>query len=105
MRHGYPVTEGKQNAMYHGVVGEKELMRHEKLFYLEMEAGDTVFFHPILLHGSGPNTTTGFRKAISTHYASSSETKYLESIEGTSREELGKEVEGVAKRKYGAEIR
>ncbi len=72
--------------------------------YLSMEAGDTVFFHPLLIHGrygvltfvtafrlfpifcriflsvqplsdppldSGANTTKGFRKAISCHYASS----------------------------------
>ena len=34
-----------------------------------MEPGDTVFFHPILLHGSGRNRTQGFRRAISAHYA------------------------------------
>ncbi len=36
--------------------------------HLEMEPGDTVFFHPILLHGSGRNRTQGFRRAISAHY-------------------------------------
>lgn len=25
--------------------------------YLEMEQGDTIFFHPLLFHGSGPNIT------------------------------------------------
>ena len=35
-----------------------------------MEPGDTVFFHPILLHGSGRNKTQGFRRAISAHFAS-----------------------------------
>ncbi|MDJ0788901.1 MAG: phytanoyl-CoA dioxygenase family protein [Myxococcota bacterium] len=38
--------------------------------HLEMEPGDTVFFHPILIHGSGRNRTQGFRRAISAHYAS-----------------------------------
>jgi phytanoyl-CoA hydroxylase len=38
--------------------------------HLEMEPGDTVFFHPLLLHGSGRNRTDGFRRAISAHYAS-----------------------------------
>jgi phytanoyl-CoA hydroxylase len=38
--------------------------------HLEMEPGDTVFFHPLLLHGSGRNRTSGFRRAISAHYAS-----------------------------------
>ena len=38
--------------------------------HLEMAPGDTVFFHPLLLHGSGRNRSTGFRRAISAHYAS-----------------------------------
>jgi len=38
--------------------------------HLEMSPGDTVFFHPLLLHGSGRNRTEGFRRAISAHYAS-----------------------------------
>lgn len=29
---------------------------HKKVF-LEMEKGDTVFFHPLLFHGSGVNKT------------------------------------------------
>ena len=36
-----------------------------------VEPGDTVFFHPLLIHGSGRNSTDGFRQAISCHYASS----------------------------------
>jgi phytanoyl-CoA hydroxylase len=38
--------------------------------HLEMAPGDTVFFHPVILHGSGRNRTQGFRRAISAHYAS-----------------------------------
>lgn len=30
-----------------------------------MEKGDTVFFHPLLIHGSGINKTSGFRKVRS----------------------------------------
>ena len=60
LRHGYPQWSGGVNKMYHGImdydVDEKDLV------YLEMEPGDTVFFHPILIHGSGSNRTTGFRK-------------------------------------------
>jgi phytanoyl-CoA hydroxylase len=37
---------------------------------LVMGPGDTVFFHPLLLHGSGVNRTEGFRRSISAHYAS-----------------------------------
>lgn len=36
---------------------------------LEMEPGDTLFFHPLLIHGSGRNRSDGFRRAISVHYA------------------------------------
>ena len=43
----------------------------ERRVHLEMEPGDSVFFHPILLHGSGRNRTDDFRRAISAHYASS----------------------------------
>jgi len=37
---------------------------------LIMDPGDTVFFHPLLLHGSGVNRTDEFRRSISAHYAS-----------------------------------
>ena len=43
--------------MYHGVRG----FDNEPKAMLSMEKGDTVFFHPILLHGSGDNfTKVGF---------------------------------------------
>lgn len=36
---------------------------------LEMQPGDTVLFHPLLIHGSGVNKSKRTRKAISCHYA------------------------------------
>ena len=42
----------------------------EARVHVEMEPGDTLLFHPLLLHGSGRNRTSGFRRAMSTHYAS-----------------------------------
>lgn len=30
-----------------------------------MKKGDIVFFHPLLIHGSGENKTQGYRKVIS----------------------------------------
>lgn len=56
-----------------------------------MEKGDTVFFHPILLHGSGPNLTKGFRKAISVHYADSN--SYFIDVKGTIQENIATEIE------------
>jgi phytanoyl-CoA hydroxylase len=54
------------NGGYFGVREVGDVL--ERRVHLEMEPGDTVFFHPILLHGSGRNRTQGFRRAISAHY-------------------------------------
>jgi phytanoyl-CoA hydroxylase len=54
------------NGGYFGVKDVGDAL--ERRVHLEMEPGDTVFFHPVLLHGSGRNRTQGFRRAISAHY-------------------------------------
>lgn len=51
-------------------VGAKGADAGTERMHLEMQPGDTVFFHPALLHGSGRNRTARFRRAISCHYAS-----------------------------------
>lgn len=66
--HGVPQWEGGANFLYHGIVESDKLS--ENRVHLEMAPGDCVFFHPMLVHGSGRNTTKGFRKAISAHFAS-----------------------------------
>lgn len=38
--------------------------------HVEMAPGDTLLFHPLLIHGSGRNRSDHFRRAISVHYAS-----------------------------------
>ncbi len=45
--------------MYHGIMDYDP--SHPRV-HLEMQAGDTVLFHPLLIHGSGTNRTAGFRK-------------------------------------------
>ncbi len=55
-----------------------------------MKKGDIVFFHPLLVHGSGENRTQGYRKSMCCHFASS-ECEYLP-MEGTVQELVGKEV-------------
>ncbi len=55
------------NLAYFGAVG---VGKHPRRVHLEMEPGDSVFFHPLLLHGSGRNRSAGFRRAISAHFAS-----------------------------------
>lgn len=64
LKHGNPDWENL-NAGYFGAQGVDASER----IHLEMNPGDTVFFHPILIHGSGRNKTQGFRRAISAHYA------------------------------------
>ena len=67
-----------------------------------MEAGDTVFFHTLLVHGSGANRSGRFRKAISCHYASS-DCHYID-VQGTNQQVIGDEIIEMAKKKYGKEI-
>ncbi|KAK5641388.1 hypothetical protein RI129_009935 [Pyrocoelia pectoralis] len=62
LEHEYPPNV--TNPGYRGVLG----LEHIPTVNLVMEKGDTVFFHPLLFHGSGPNLTKGFRKALSVHY-------------------------------------
>ena len=47
--------------MYHGI---QQFDPNAERIHLEMQTGDTVFFHPLLIHGSGTNRTAGFRKVI-----------------------------------------
>jgi len=92
--HSYPEWKNGVNAMYHGIQGYSP---DDSLAYLEMEPGDTVFFHPILIHGSGRNKTEGFRKAISTHFATSH--LHFIDVKGTSQENIAEEVLQLARKK------
>ncbi|MFP6640718.1 MAG: phytanoyl-CoA dioxygenase family protein, partial [Myxococcota bacterium] len=42
----------------------------EQRVHIEMDPGDVVLIHPLLVHGSGRNRSQGFRRAITTHFAS-----------------------------------
>lgn len=99
LQHYYPKWEGGVNVMYHGI---KDYDSSIPLVHLEMNAGDTVFFHPLLIHGSGANQTNGFRKAISGHYASSH--CYYIDVKGTTQENIEAEVLGIARKKLGADV-
>lgn len=54
------------NYKFYGI--SEDLMQNR--VHVEMEPGDTILFHPLLVHGSGRNRTKGFRRSISAHYAS-----------------------------------
>ncbi|XP_028747725.1 phytanoyl-CoA dioxygenase, peroxisomal [Peromyscus leucopus] len=96
--HSYPKWEGGVNKMYHGI---QDYKLDNNRVHLVMEKGDTVFFHPLLIHGSGRNKTQGFRKAISCHYASS-DCHYID-VKGTSQENIQREVLEIAEKRYGLE--
>ncbi|GMT25553.1 hypothetical protein PFISCL1PPCAC_16850, partial [Pristionchus fissidentatus] len=66
MPHGYPKWEGGVNFAYYGI---QKVDLDAPRTYVEMKAGDTVFFHPLIIHGSGANRSDGFRRAISCHFA------------------------------------
>ncbi|XP_019399237.1 PREDICTED: phytanoyl-CoA dioxygenase, peroxisomal isoform X1 [Crocodylus porosus] len=98
-QHDYPEWEGGVNKMYHGV---RDYDANQPRVHLEMKKGDTVFFHPLLIHGSGANQTQGFRKAISCHFASAD--CYYIDVKGTSQENIEREVLEIAHKKYGVTI-
>lgn len=70
--HGNPEWEW----LNFGYFGVKDAAREERI-HVEMEPGDTLLFHPYLLHGSGRNRTEGFRRMILAHFASA-RCRYLE---------------------------
>ncbi|XP_023367108.1 phytanoyl-CoA dioxygenase, peroxisomal [Otolemur garnettii] len=93
------LPQGGVNIMFHGI---QDLEDSGARVHLVMEKGDTVFFHPLLIHGSGQNKTQGFRKAISCHFASS-DCHYID-VKGTSQENIEKEVTAIiGKRIFGDE--
>jgi len=93
LQHDYPEWEGGVNKAFHGIRGF-DLVPTVKLV---MEKGDTALFHPLLIHGSGPNMSKGFRKAISGHY-STTDYHHID-VRGTSQANIAAEIEEMAKRK------
>lgn len=96
LQHDYPEWEGGVNKLYHGV---RDYSPDHPRVHLEMEAGDTVFFHPLLIHGSGANRTQGFRKAISCHY-STGLCEFID-LKGTVQEDIADEVLELAEKNTG----
>ncbi|XP_037038461.1 phytanoyl-CoA dioxygenase, peroxisomal-like [Bradysia coprophila] len=91
--HDYPT--GANNKFYHGI---HELPSGIKWVNLEMEPGDTVFFHPLLVHGSGVNVSNRTRKAISCHYAAG-DCNYID-VTGTVQDAIAKEIKEIASKRY-----
>ncbi|XP_014477466.1 PREDICTED: phytanoyl-CoA dioxygenase, peroxisomal-like [Dinoponera quadriceps] len=81
--HEYP--PGASNKFYHGI---QDLPRTMHWLNLEMQPGDTVFFHPLLIHGSGVNRSNRTRRAISCHYATVDHTYELDPVQHNIEEEV-----------------
>jgi len=52
----------------YGFFGIEDIDLSERV-HVELQPGDTLLFHPLLVHGSGTNRSDGFRRAISIHCA------------------------------------
>ncbi|XP_043254188.1 phytanoyl-CoA dioxygenase, peroxisomal-like isoform X2 [Colletes gigas] len=101
--HDYPpgTEPGSVNKFYHGILDLPESM---DWVHLEMEPGDTVFFHPLLIHGSGVNTSKNTRRSISCHYAAA-ECHYVD-VSKTIQSRIEDEImEHVRKRFPGVEAK
>ncbi|XP_065058961.1 phytanoyl-CoA dioxygenase, peroxisomal-like [Rhopilema esculentum] len=96
LKHDYPKWENGVNKFYHGI---QDYDPSSQRIHLEMDEGDTVFFHPILIHGSGTNKTNRFRKAISCHF-STADCHYI-NVRGTSQENIEDEIVQLAKKRFG----
>ncbi|XP_013191901.2 phytanoyl-CoA dioxygenase, peroxisomal-like [Amyelois transitella] len=88
---------GISKKLYHGIIKEDAVAPAAKRVQLEMSPGDTVFFHPLLVHGSGANVSKNYRKSMTCHFASGD--CYYIDVKGTIQEELAKEIVGEAKRR------
>lgn len=97
--HDYPDWNGEVNKAYFGIKDYEKF--EDSRISLDMKKGDIVFFHPLLVHGSGENKTKGFRKSMCCHFAAS-ECEYIP-IEGTVQELVAKEVMAYASKKFGVQ--
>ncbi|XP_032521875.2 phytanoyl-CoA dioxygenase, peroxisomal-like [Danaus plexippus] len=86
----------ESNKLFHGIL--EAAAPCEPRVCLEMSPGDTVFFHPLIVHGSGENRTQRYRKCITGHFASPA--CYFIDVTGTVQEALKDEIEEEI-RKYG----
>jgi len=103
LEHRYPRQwTGPVNRAYHGLQCEGDLNALlRKRVHLEMDPGDTVLFHPLLVHGSGANLSGRNRRSISTHYVNSREVSFVSLPQ---QKEIKAEIEALIKKRSGVEM-
>uniref|UniRef100_A0A2H1W8H7 phytanoyl-CoA dioxygenase n=1 Tax=Spodoptera frugiperda TaxID=7108 RepID=A0A2H1W8H7_SPOFR len=95
--HRDQVNEAK--LFFYGLAEDKRIAPEHKRVYLDMEPGDTVFFVSTIVHGSRPNVSNSYRKAMTCHYASS-ECRYID-VTGTAQEGIAAHMEAELRRRGG----
>ncbi|KAJ8708594.1 hypothetical protein PYW08_009976 [Mythimna loreyi] len=93
--------ENSAKLFFFGIVNSGEVAPEHRRVYLEMEPGDTVFFQSNIVHGSRPNVSKTYRKAMTSHYANSS--CYYINVYGTKQEKLARQMEAELRRR-GSEL-
>ncbi|XP_031767159.1 phytanoyl-CoA dioxygenase, peroxisomal-like [Galleria mellonella] len=88
---------GIKKKLYHGILNEEQLAPPQRVIHLEMEPGDTVFFHPLIIHGSGPNITNRYRKSMTCHFMNSN-CQYID-VRGTVQDGIVREIEAEGRRR------
>jgi len=91
--HDYP--KSTVNKFYHGIHNLPSTIN--RWMNLEMQPGDTVFFHPLLVHGSGVNRSQRTRRAISCHYSTAD---YTMVDDDPRQDTIRNEILEFAKKKY-----
>eukprot|EP00484_Ammonia_sp_Unknown_P007635 CAMPEP_0197073948 /NCGR_PEP_ID=MMETSP1384-20130603/210864_1 /TAXON_ID=29189 /ORGANISM="Ammonia sp." /LENGTH=343 /DNA_ID=CAMNT_0042512789 /DNA_START=23 /DNA_END=1054 /DNA_ORIENTATION=+ len=107
LAHAYPKPwHGPVNKAYHGIQVDDGMINRllSQRVHLEMEPGDTVFFHPLLFHGSGANLTGKNRRSISVHYCNSKKVDFIKGGVIPEQSRISKEVEQMALRTRGLSV-
>ncbi|RVE45011.1 hypothetical protein evm_010329 [Chilo suppressalis] len=81
---------------------EKVAPMNKRVSVAPLEPGDTIFFNSLLVHGSYPNHSNCYRKAITNIYASD-ECRYFD-VKGTPQEAFEKAVNDMLRGLHGSEM-
>lgn len=92
-------SKDEDKVLYHGILEEESVAPLDKRVHFDMSPGDTILFHPLLVHGSGPNATKTHRQSISCHYANG-ECYYID-VSDSVQAQIAKEIVATAGKKYG----
>ena len=107
--HAHPQPwHGPVNKAYYGLQlpdnGKDITALLSRRLHLEMAPGDTVFFHPLLVHGSGANLSDTNRRSMQVHYCNSAEVNWAPDGVIPEQRRIAKVAEAVWKRKLGFKV-